>query len=266
MDINPSPTLLQASKGVRYAAVLALSLLSLFLFAETLSTLSSMSRIDTSNVATITVNGTGKATATPDIAHISFTVQEEAATVAAAQDAATKRTNDALAAVKKLGIADADVKTDGYNVNPQYETAPCVPGFACPQSSKISGYQVSQSVEVKVRDTSKAGDVLQQLGTLGVQNISGPDFAVDDPSATQADARGKAIADARAKAEVLAKQLGVHLGRVVGYSENGSAAPYPMMFAAGAKSVTSTDAVAPTLPTGTSDTTSDVTVIYEIRS
>lgn len=265
MDINPSPTLLQASKGVRYAAVAALSLLSLFLLAATLSTLNTMSRIDTSNLATITVNGTGKATATPNIAHISFTVQEQGATVATAQDAATKRTNAALAAVKKLGIADADVKTSGYNVYPQYETQPCAPGFACPQSSKISGYQVSQSIDVKVRDTAKAGDVLQQLGTLGVQNISGPDFSVDDPSATEADARGKAITDARKKAEVLAKQLGVHLGRVVGFSENGSAVPYPM-FAGGAKTSAALDAVAPSLPTGTTDTTSNVTIIYEIRS
>ncbi len=266
MEINPSPTLLSASRGVRYAAVAALSLLALFLLAKTIETLDSIGRVDTANVASITVTGIGKASAAPTIASINFTVQESAATTAAAQNAATKRTDVALAAIKKLGIQDKDVQTSGYNISPQYETKPCAPGVYCPQdTSKISGYQVSQSVTVKVRDTAKAGDVLQALGAAGVQNVSGPDFAVDDTSAVSAEARGKAIADARAKADVLAKQLGVHLGKVVGFSESGGS-PYPMFAGGMTKSATLDSAVAaPTVPTGQNETNSSVTIVYEIK-
>src|SRR6266403_4215618 len=108
MDVNPSPTLISASRGVRYAAAAALMVLALFLLVETVSVASGIGRVDTSNVASITVTGTGKASMAPNIADISFTVQENAPVVADAQNAATKRTNDALAALKKLGVADAD--------------------------------------------------------------------------------------------------------------------------------------------------------------
>jgi uncharacterized protein YggE len=251
---------------IRIAVVGVLAILALFLFAETLAAVDGIGHTDTSNIASITVTGTGKASMAPNIANISFTVQENAPVVADAQNAATKRTNAALAALKKLGVADADVKTSGYNVNPQYEIKPCAPGVYCPQdTTKISGYQVSQSIEVKVRDTAKAGDVVAALGTVGVQNISGPNFMVDDTSAVEADARGKAISDARAKAQVLASQLGVHLGKVVGFSENGGGVPMPY-FAQGKSAGMATDAaVAPTLPTGTNETNVTVSVTYEIR-
>lgn len=266
MDLNPSPTLISASRGVRYAAVAALSLLALFLLVKTLATLNDMDSVNAGNVATITVSGTGKASSAPTIAQISFSVQENASTVSAAQDSATKRTNDALAALKKLGVADKDIQTTGYQVNPQYEQKPCAPGVYCmPGTGKIVGYQVAQSVTVKVRDTSKTGDVLQALGTAGVQNVSGPNFTVDDDTAVTAEARGKAIADARAKAEVLAKQLGVHLGKVVNFSESGGV--YPMYGGGMTKSAVMDAAVAPapTIPVGENETTSNVTIVYQIR-
>lgn len=265
MDLNPSPTLLSATRGVRYAAVAALSILALFLLAKTVAVMSDIGHTNPSSVASITVTGTGKASVAPNVATISFTVQENASTVAAAQDSATKRTDNALAAIKKLGIDDKDVQTSGYNVNPQYETKPCAPGTYCPQdTTKITGYQVSQSITVKVRDTAKAGDVLAALGSVGVQVVSGPNFMVDDPSAVQADARGKAITDARTKAEVLAKQLGVHLGKVVGFSENGGAIPYYAQTKSAGMDAAA-GPVAPTLPVGTSETNVTVTVVYEIQ-
>ena len=266
MDINPSPTLITASRGVRFSAVAALSVLALFLLVQTWSVVDSIGRTTVGNIATITVTGTGKASMAPNIAQISFTVEENASTVAAAQDSATKRTNDALAALKKLSIAEKDIQTTGYQVSPQYETRPCTPGMYCPQTNgKITGYQVTQSVNVKVRDTKKTGDVLQALGTLNVQNISGPNFMHDDDSAVTAEARGKAIADARAKAKILAGQLGVRLGKVVGFSESGGG--YPVMYERMTKSA-SVDAVmapAPSIPVGENETTSNVTVTYEIK-
>ncbi len=251
---------------VRIAIVGVLAILALFLFAETWSVVNGISSTDLSTIPTITVDGTGKASAAPTIAQIDFTVQENAATTNAAQDAATKRTDAALAAIKKLGVADSDVQASGYQINPQYTASPCPPGVYCPASNeKISGYQASETITVKVRDTAKAGDVLQALGTAGVQNVSGPNFMVDDASAVTAEARGKAIADAHTKAQVLAGQLGVRLGKVVGFSENGSG---PMPYFATGKASAAMDvqaARAPSLPPGQNETDANVSITYEIR-
>src|SRR5581483_3202372 len=103
---------------------------------------------------------------------------------------------------------------------------------------------------------------LQKLGTLGVQNINGPDFQVDDPTAVQDEARGKAIDDARTKAETLAKQLHVRLGKVVSYNENGGYFPQPVYAAAGKAMDAATP---PSLPTGTNETDVTVSVTYEIK-
>lgn len=265
----------EASRPVRYAAAAALTVLALFLVVKTADALDQFGVRAGQPVNTITVSGEGKSSAAPDIALITFTVQQTAATVAAAQTSATKQTNDALAALKAEGIADADVKTLGYNVNPQYAqnntTNGCPPGVMCPvlvpngNSNTITGYQVSQTVQVKVRDTSKAGDVLQKLGTLGVQNISGPDFMVDDDTKVTDAARANAIADARTKAQTLASQLHVRLGSVVSFSDNGAGYPGPVYSALAKGGATMDMAPTPSLPTGTNETDVTVSVTYEIH-
>lgn len=263
-------TLVMASRPVRFAAAAALSVLALFLLVKTFDTLDQFGMGPNHPVNTITVSGTGKSTSVPNIAQVTFTVQESAATVKGAQDAATKRTNDALAAVKALGIEDKDVKTLGYQVYPQYasQTPPCPSGALCPttQSNKITGYQVSQTVQVKIRATDKAGDVLQKLGTLGVQNISGPDFMLDDDHTVQDEARAEAIKDAHDKAEVLAKQLHVRLGKVMNFSENGGYLPMYSGYAKGGMAMDSAVATpAPSLPVGQNETNVTVQITYEIR-
>ena len=254
-----------SDSAVRVSIVGVLAILALFLFAMTWATVEGMGHVKIGETPTITVSGTGKASTPPTIAQVSFTVEERAASEQEAQTAATKKTNAALAALKQMGIDDKDIKTTGYQIYPQYETPDCKPGVPCAQSTKISSYQVSQSVDVKVRDTNKAGEVLKALGTAGVQNVSGPNFTVDEPTAVQAEARGKAIEDARQKAQLLANQLGVRLGTVVSFSENGGGAMpiFNQMMSKGA----SADSVAPapSLPQGENETTSQVSITYEIR-
>ncbi len=254
-----------SDSAVRISIVGVLAILALFLFAETWATVEGMGHVKIGETPTITVSGTGKASTPPTIAEVSFTVEERASTEQEAQALATKKTDAALASLKQLGIEDKDVKTTGYQIYPQYETPNCKPGVPCPQSTKISSYQVSQSVDVKVRDTNKAGEVLKALGTAGVQNVSGPNFTVDEPTAVQAEARGKAIEDARQKAQLLANQLGVRLGTVVSFSENGGGAMpvFNQMMAKGASA--DSGAPAPTLPQGENETTSQVIITYEIR-
>jgi uncharacterized protein YggE len=268
MNESFAETFLKATKPVRFAAVAALGILALFLLALTINAFGNLGRSENPYMNTITVEGTGKAASIPNVAVIDFSISETATAVADAQTKATTKTDAALAALDKLGIDKKDVKTIAYNVSPEYEyPQPCYSGV-CPMVSrnpKITGYQVSQTVEVKVRDTAKAGDVLQGLGNLGVQNISGPNFMVDEQDAIKNDARKEAIDNAKAKANALASQLGVSLGKVVSFNENGG--PYPMYesYVKGGVAMDAAVASAPSLPTGESETSVTVSITYEIR-
>ena len=219
---------------------------------------------------TIQVSGEGIAFAVPDVADISFTISNDAKTLNAAQQATTDVATKALAYLKGQGIADADIKTTDYSANPKYEwqadSTICVAGVPCPPNGKnvAVGFTVSESIDVKVRKTDQAGAIVTGLGATGVTDISGPNFTVDDDNAIKAEARGKAIDDAKAKANALAQQLGVKLVRIVSFNENGSN-PMPMYMKADVMSVGAAAPQAAPLPTGQNKYTSDVTITYEIQ-
>jgi uncharacterized protein YggE len=135
-------------------------------------------------VASISVSGEGEVTAKPDIATVSFTVREAAKTVPEAQKLVEAKIKVGIKALEALGVNnDKDVKTLSYSVNPRYEmqqTGYCN-GYVCPPGkSVITGYEVTQSVVVKVRKVDQAGEVLGVLGKANITEISGPDFTVDD--------------------------------------------------------------------------------------
>ena len=220
-------------------------------------------------VNTITVSGTGDAVAVPDIATFSFTDTETAKTVADAQAQATAKTNAAIKLMKDSGVADKDIKTTSYNINPHYEYSSGIcTQYSCPPSkSTLTGYDVSQTIEVKVRDLSKAGALLTSVGTAGVQNVNGLNFSVDEPDSVQAKARSAAIDNAKAKADVLARELGVSLVRVVSFTEDNGSYPRPIMYAMDSKAVGAgvTAAAAPEVSPGEQKVTSNVSITYEIK-
>ena len=268
MNESFGETFVRATRPVRYAATAALAVLALLLLAWTITAFNNLGKSENPYMNTITVEGTGTGTSIPNLAVVSFSVTEQGATVAEAQAAATAKTDAALAAVEGLSIEEKDVKTIAYNVYPRYETTVCYTGY-CPEvrNPKIIGYEVSQTVEVKVRDTSKAGDVLQALGTLNVQNISGPNFQVDEEDAIRNVAREEAINEAKAKAKALADQLGVRLGKVVSFYENPGYMPYDYGYYGKGGGVMEMDVAqsAPALPTGEQETTVSVSITYEIK-
>lgn len=216
----------------------------------------------------ISVDGTGEAVAIPDIATISFTVTETAKTVSVAQESATTKVNATVAALKSAGIAEKDIKTTSYSINPHYEyqgSACRADGICPPSKSIVTGYDVSQSTEIKVHDLKKVGDLFTLIGSKGVENVYGPSFSVDNPEKVQAEARAKAIADAKSKADVLAKALGVRIARVSTFSESGNGV-YPRYFGlGGADMAVSKATVAPEISTGEQKITSNVTIVYEIE-
>lgn len=256
--------LIQATKPMRFAATGALMVLALFLAVKAIDAFGEIGRPDTPAMNTITVSGEGKSTATPDIAKFTFTVFETAPVISDAQSKATEKTDGALSALTELGVKEEDVKTTSSSISPQYDYGqPCYPGMACPnQTPKISGYQVSHTVEVTVRDITKAGEVLSKLGALGVQNVYGPEFTLDDPEKVKAEARAEAIEKAQAQAKTLAKDLGVRLGKVVSYYDNSAYGPY---YGMGGMEYDSVKASAPQLPPGVSEYSANISITYEIR-
>ena len=264
--------------GLRKALVVAAWLLVAFLAVQTVAGASGLRYIGAGVQATntISVSGHGEVFAVPDIATFYFSVVSDKATVAAAQADATAKINAITEYLASAGIDKKDIQTSDYSVSPQYDyqnsVCPAVaPGSTntvyCPPGRQVlKGYEVRQTTTVKVRDTTKAGNLLTAVGGKGATEVSGLNFTFDNPDATKTDARDKAIADAKQKANVLAKQLGVSLVRVVSFSENGYS-PYPIMYAMGKGGVAmdSQAANAPEISVGQNKTTSDVSITYEIR-
>lgn len=241
-----------------------------FVGAKAVNALMNIDTITEPPMNVISVTGEGKVSAVPDVASVSFTVMEEANTASQAQDAAAKKVNVALAVLKDLDIDDKDIKTSSYNVTPKYSYQPPCYSYPCPynESQRIIGFTASQSVEVTIHDLDQTGKVLTSLGDAGVSNMYGPNFMIDDEDALRAEAREEAIKEAREKAKVLAKQLGVRLTRIVSYSEGGYY-PGPIYSKAmDAMALGMGGAVAeraPELPTGENEINVSVTISYEIR-
>jgi uncharacterized protein YggE len=260
--------------------------LAVFLGVKAIDALKEYSYIGRGTYAAnvISVTGKGEVTAIPDTGSFSFSVVENAKTVKDAQDSASKKTNDIIAAVKAMGVEEKDIQTTGYNVYPKYDYTRTV----CPQiqpmsvggstgsvgiaypcdggKQVLSGYEVSQTITVKVRKTADAGAILTKVGSLGATNISGLDFVIDNQDAVLAQARDKAISDAKDKAKLLAKSLGIRLTKIVNFYESGNQPIYYGMSAQSAK-VAAGDVVSipPQIPVGENKITSNVTITYEVE-
>jgi uncharacterized protein YggE len=212
---------------------------------------------------TISVNGEGKITATPDIAQLSFGVQTgPQPTAKAAMEKLQKSMNAAFDAVKALGVEEKDISVQSLWLNPSYDWSN--------GKQTLRGYEANQSLNVKVRDLDKVSDVLSAATNAGANQAGGVQFTIDDTEVLQAQAREKAIESAQAKAEELALQLGVELGDLQGFSEGGGSYP-PMPYMAKGMMMESAvgmggggDAGVP-LPAGEQEITVNVSLTFEVE-
>jgi len=270
-------TLFEGTTGERLRKVVfvAVGALALFLVIEVLSGLMGLRYIGTGVAATntITVSGEGEVVAVPDIATFTFAVVSLKTTVADAQTDATAKANAAMAYLKDAGVDEKDIQTSDYSIVPQYDYqqgvcpaigAPEGVSYCPPGRQVLRGYEVRQTTTVKVRDTAKAGELLAGVGSKGATEVSGLNFTFDNPTEVEQESRRKAIDDAKDKASVLAKQLGVSLVRVVSFSENGGGYPSPMYYGMGG-AVAQDAKVAPEISVGQNKLTTVVSVTYEIR-
>ena len=213
---------------------------------------------------TIVVSGKGELMVKPDIATISFGVKEESLDVSKASDAVNAKITKIMDTLKADGVAEADIKASDYSIYPRYDY---LNSQTYPYNGKqvLAGYDVSESISLKIRDLTKAGKIVTDLGTLNVTDMSGLNFTNDKYDDLVLQARDQAIVQAREEAKKLAKALGVKLGKIVGYSEGSAPIYYDrnvMMSAAPMAAGKSVEAV---LPTGENKITSNVSITYEIK-
>lgn len=215
----------------------------------------------------ISVSGEGEVFAVADIASFSYSVTESAPTVGAAEEAATTKWNEILTYLKGQGVEERDIRMTGYTVTPEY-AAQNSNVWVPVEQRDITGYRVTQSAQVKVRDTGKTGEILGAVGEMGVRNLSNISFTIDDESELYAEARKKAIADAKEKATALAASLGVRLGSVVGFYENNMQPYYGYDMVARTEALMNDGmggAITPDIPMGENRTVVNVEVIYQIK-
>jgi uncharacterized protein YggE len=170
--------------------------------------------------AAISVTGEASVSVPPDLAHIDGGVTSEAKTAREASDANNAAMGKVLLALKGAGIEEKDFQTSRLSLQPQ--SAPNRTG-----PSAIVGYRASNRVTIRLRDVTKVANVIDTLVGAGANEIGGINFMVSQASKLLDEARERAVADARRKAEIYAKAAGVTLGAPLSISEEGNAAPIP---------------------------------------
>lgn len=212
------------------------------------------------NQFTISVQGEGKINAVPDIATLNFGVQTgRQKTADGAMQILTDKMTKIIAALGAAGIEDKDVRTQNLSLNPSYDWN---------EGTRIDGgFEANQSLVVKVRDLEKISTVLDAAIKAGANQAGSVGFTIDDPEILQAQAREEAIADAKAKAEKLAADLGVKLGKLKGFWENqgGDTPMYARATMDMAEGMGGGGMVAPPLPAGEQEVNVMVNLTYELK-
>lgn len=214
------------------------------------------------------VQGEGKSVAVPDVAEFYFSViTDRSGSLTELQKENNEKMNKAIEYVKSQGVEERDIKTSGYDVNPQYEYFQCRAGGTCPPP-KIKGYQVNQTVRVKVRDFDKVGTILSGVVQNGANSVTSLQFTLEDPYAAQNAARKEAIARAKTQAEQVAKAGGFRLGKLISIDDNGGYSPMvAVSYGRGGATMDSAvakESVANVQP-GSDEVVMTVTLRYEIK-
>ena len=171
------------------------------------------------------ISATGSVSRVPDLAIISAGVVTKAPTASRAIADNAARMERLRAALKRAGIADRDIQTSSINLNPDYR-------YENNQSPVLTGYQASNNVSIRFRDIRSTGQILDALVAQGANQINGPSLTIDKPEAAYDEARTKALAAGRARADLYARSLGMRVARLLSVSESGGfrpPMPMPMM-------------------------------------
>lgn len=207
----------------------------------------------TDAIHSITVSASGKVTVVPDVARVNLGVTITKSTVKAVRAAGAQSMTDIIAAIKGLGVADADIQTTNLSLYPQYGNG---------STPRIVGYQISEQIQVTVRDLDKAGDVVDVATAKGATDVNGISFEFADPVKATNDARAAAVAAAQTSAQAMAGAAHVTLGTVVSITD--ATQPSPIFYGYSADKAGPIAGTPTPVQVGTQDVTATVTVVFEI--
>lgn len=204
------------------------------------------------------VTGTGKVAVIPDIATVSLGIEENGYSLKEAQKSVDAKSNTLTSALKKLGIAEKDIKTTSYNVYPEYDYN------STPQ--KITGYRVSVNYSIKVRDFDKVNDLLVKATEVGVNNIGGVNFEVNEETKKEKlrEAREEAVKEAKEKAQGLARAANISLGKIINISES-RGIDYPRPMTSKEIAIGAGKDIKPDIQPGETEISVSISLTYEIR-
>jgi len=207
---------------------------------------------------TITVSDTGEIYTKPDLGITVFSVKTEKNTVAQAMTENTQKMNEVIGAMKDLGVEEKDLKTTAFNIYPRYN-------YLEIGTRVLSGYEITQSLQVKIRDLDKIGQVIQDATDAGANQVGNLSFTVDKEDEFKEQAREDAINKVKAKAKELASQLGVDLVRIVGFYESGQEPMYYDTYSAKEAMGIGGGGEVPQIETGENKISVSVSITYEIN-
>ncbi|MBV9851888.1 MAG: SIMPL domain-containing protein, partial [Armatimonadetes bacterium] len=202
----------------------------------------------------LTAHGHAELKVKPDLARVTVSVTTQATQQdAAAQDNA-RRTTAVLAALRAAGVGERDIQTESYNVQPQYDYKPSPP--------VLTGFQVTNTLQVTIRDLGRAGVIVDRATQSGATDVSGLSFDLADRAAAERQALAQAVTEAKAKAQTMASAAGVVFGRLLSLSEGSPVVVQPLfaaraLAAAGPQPPTPIEAQQITV-------TADVTAVYAV--
>lgn len=245
--LHPPMLIVRAAAGF-------LIIVSMFFLVKTSSELRGYNRVQAPT--TVSVSGEGKEFVKPDIATISVGVVKQNADLLKAQNETADAVNRVVSVLKNKGVADKDQRTISFNINPQYDYTR--------SGRKFLGYEIRQTIEAKIRDLSKVGDILASVAGAGSNEIGSLNFTVDDPKIAQEKARAAAITEAKNKAKALSRDLGVRLTKIISYNESSGGNPSPIPYFTKA-SYGMGAATEMAVPTGENEILMNVTITYEIK-
>jgi len=248
-------------------------IITLFLFAwSAMSYVKTYSNtIDPGSFRSFTASGEGKVVAVPDIARFTFSVITQGGTdIASLQKNNVERTNKVTSFIKSQGVKDEDIKTESYNLIPRYTR--CQPIYSpegltreCPPA-EITGYEIRQTVSVKIRDFGKISTILGGVVDNGANNVSGLNFTIDDTAELQNEARAEAIAKAQARAKETARAAGFRLGKLLSIDDNYyQPIPFYAREEAGFGGDATTTKITPQIEPGSEEIVVNVTLRYAIE-
>lgn len=203
----------------------------------------------------VTVSASAEVHAAPDIADIGAGVMTQATDAQSALRANSEQMSRVVAALKKSGIAARDIQTTGINLQPQFN-------FEQNKAPVLTGFQASNRVQVTLRDIGGAGKVIDTLVAEGANQIDGPNFRIGAPEPLLNKARGEAVRNARARADLYASALGTKVRRVISLSEGQEFQPPRPMARMQADSVA---AAAPPVAPGEIGLVATVTMSFELE-